>query len=135
MTDKEILNEIQHHMMETPNNGASMDSDLWDISSAIKYLNSSYRTFSSNTRTQLSISEYPTTVGVSRYDLKNFSNGIIDITRLAFHKSCTIQHILVDVPNDDPTGIPFLYPWNDRRRGWMELETGIRNREYALLQI
>ena len=97
MTDQDVLNEIQIHLLEEPNFGVLFSSDLWEADQVIAHLNSSYRDFISNTRTNLEITTIPTVVGQSRYDLADFTPDILDISRLAFDKSPTIGHLYFDL--------------------------------------
>ena len=93
MTDQDVLNEIQIHLLEEPNFGVQISSDLWEASQVIAHLNSAYRDFISSTRTNLEITTIPTVIGQSRYDLADFTLDILDISRLAFDKSPTIGHL------------------------------------------
>jgi len=42
-TDQQVLNEIQHHLIETANNGASWVSGLWTVAELTGYLNQRQR--------------------------------------------------------------------------------------------
>jgi hypothetical protein len=45
MTDQELLEEIQYHMLETPNDGASWTSDMWNEDEVASYLNGRQQRF------------------------------------------------------------------------------------------
>jgi len=84
-TDQNILNEIQYHCLETPNNGASLTNDLWTISEIIDLLNNKYNKFVGYSKLKVTQGSATTTPYLSRYDLfTNFSTELADITRAAW---------------------------------------------------
>ncbi len=69
VTDQQILNEIQYHFVETPDNGATVSSGLWTVDELVQYLN--LRQYDFLKRTGLIIRRRCVTLpnGVARVDL------------------------------------------------------------------
>lgn len=65
-TDQQILNEIQYALLETPNNGASMSSQLWTIAEVIDALNKAQQIFMKDTGLLLDHAALVTTPNVFR---------------------------------------------------------------------
>lgn len=69
MTDQELLNEIQYHMLETPNDGASWISELWTDTEVLSYINSRQQRFLTETGIVVSRATLTTIPNTPRHTL------------------------------------------------------------------
>ena len=80
--------------METPNNGASMATELWSIDEVINILNDKVNRFVSEVKHTLSIGSMATSVGVATYDLNTIDTAMVDIFRVAWLTTFGISYEL-----------------------------------------
>lgn len=106
VTDQNILNEIQHHVMETANNGASFDSDIWTIAEVVDWLNDRNRRFLAETRLIQNLGNITTVINQARYELNDLSATLIDIIRIAWVK--TSDNSSYEVSAFDPLRMDLL---------------------------
>jgi hypothetical protein len=85
VTDRNILNEIQYHTLETPNNGASISSGIWSTAEFIDALNYRLALFVAETKIHLARNTFASTIGRTRYDLgASINNRVLNIHRAAW---------------------------------------------------
>lgn len=88
-TDQELLNEIQYHLLETPNNGNSMTSDMWTVQELIAAINANQNWFSARAplilnRGSASLSGWTPAVETPVWDLSTDFPDLIDIYRASW---------------------------------------------------
>ena len=76
ISDQELLNQMQYHLIETPNNGATIGSDLWTTTEWIQYLNDRQRQFLKETGIIVTYRTDPGVIGQQRYELPEGSCGL-----------------------------------------------------------
>lgn len=91
-TDQQLLNELQYHLLETANNGASMVSDLWTVSEIVDVLNKTYETFQAKTLLTQQSTTLATNIGVHKYDLSSVDTRFSDIMRIAWIDATGTSH-------------------------------------------
>jgi hypothetical protein len=82
VSDQDILNEMQFHTLETPNQGASLSTDIWTIAEWVRVVNSRLAQFMMETKLVVTRRTFATTIGVSRYDL----NALLDTGNMKLHR-------------------------------------------------
>lgn len=82
VTDQELLNEIQHVLVETPNQGSSMSTDLWTTTEIIQYLNDRQRQLLRETGVVLKTGVVNGLPNVTRYELPE---DCITLRRVSWH--------------------------------------------------
>lgn len=110
VTDQQVLNEIQYHTMETPNDGASMSTEIWTISRVIGWLNDRTNRFLSETKQTLTRATFLTTPTQVRYDLNTLvDDDLIDLFRVAW---LDIAGVSYELQRSDPFQMDHLrYDW------------------------
>lgn len=78
----ELLNEIQYHLMEEPNGGASFNSGLWSVAEVLAYLNNRISRFLMETGCMQFRITQPVTPFPAEFE--NLPEDLIDLRRLAF---------------------------------------------------
>ncbi len=93
-TDQNILNEIQYHTLETPDNGASLDSDMWTIGEWVDYLNARAAHFLAETKLVLvRDASLATIIDTTQYDLgSGISTSLLEVHRVAWLDALGISH-------------------------------------------
>ncbi len=85
VTDQNLLNEMQYHMMETANSGSSMTSDIWTLAEVQRYLNDRHRQLIGSGKLILAVdNSISTVIGTASYDLNDISDKLVDIHRVAW---------------------------------------------------
>lgn len=82
VSDQDVLDEMQYHTLETPNQGASLSTDVWTIDEWIRALNARLAMFMQETKLVVIRKTFATTIGVSRYDL----NTLLDTGNMKLHR-------------------------------------------------
>ena len=82
VSDQDVLDEMQYHTLETPNQGASLSTDTWTIAEWVRVLNARLAQFMMETKLVVSRGTFATTIGVSRYDL----NALLDTGNMKLHR-------------------------------------------------
>lgn len=86
VTDQNLLNEIQYHTLETPDNGATLDSDMWTIGEWVDYLNARAAHFVAETKLVLSReTPFASVIDQTQYDLGTaVSTDLLEVHRVAW---------------------------------------------------
>jgi hypothetical protein len=88
ISDQELLNQMQYHLIESPNSGASIGSDLWTTTEWIQYLNDRQRLFLKETGIVVTYTTMSGVIGQQSYELPEGSCGL---RRLAWEGSSTYR--------------------------------------------
>ena len=86
VTEQNILNEMQYHTLETPDNGASLDSDMWTIGEWVDYINARMAHFTAETKLILSReTPFASVIDQTQYDLGTaVSTDLLKVHRVAW---------------------------------------------------
>lgn len=86
VTDQNILNEMQYHTLETPDSGASLDSDMWTIGEWVDYVNARMAHFTAETKLILNReTPFASVIDQQQYDLGTaVSTDLLEIHRVAW---------------------------------------------------
>ncbi len=86
VTDQNVLNEIQYHTLETADNGASLDSDMWTVGEWVDYLNVRMAHFTAETKLILNReTPFSSVNDQSQYDLgSSVSTSLLEVHRVAW---------------------------------------------------
>lgn len=93
-TDQQLLNEVQYHVIEDPNNGYSMITEIWTIEEVINYLNDRIRRFVSETKIALVHNTMPSIVDERLYNLDTMEDDLFDLNRVAWIDSAGYSYEL-----------------------------------------
>ncbi len=85
-----ILEEIQYHLLETPNEGASWGSGLWTVTEVVSYLNQRLARFYMETGVMQVHTTISGTAGQEKYDLPE---NWIDTRRVAWSQGGVVQEL------------------------------------------
>lgn len=93
-TDQNVLNEMQYHTLETPDNGASLDSDMWTIGEWVDYLNARLAHFTDETKLILTRdNSLATVIDQTTYDLGvGIDTDLLRLHRVAWVDAAGISH-------------------------------------------
>lgn len=91
--DTELLNEIQYHMVETPNSGASFGSGLWSTDEVLNYINNRQRQFMAETGVILKQGTLTTTANQKRHALPQ---DFIEVTRAVWRTASRVRYGLTE---------------------------------------
>jgi hypothetical protein len=96
-TDQNVLNEIQYHTLETPDDGASLDSDMWTIGEWVDYLNARAAHFTAETKLILTRdSSLASVIDQSQYDLgSGVDTDLLEVHRVAWLDASGTSHGLL----------------------------------------
>lgn len=96
VTDQNVLNEIQYHTLETPDNGATLDSDMWTIGEWVDYLNARMAHFTAETKLILSReTPFASVNDQTQYDLgTSVSTDLLEVHRVAWLDAVGNSHAL-----------------------------------------
>jgi len=96
-TDQDILNEMQHHTLETANLGASLASDMWTIGEWVDYLNGRTALFLRETKLVLTRDTFASVVDQTRYDLAALLDAdLLQVWRVAWLDANGVSHGLTE---------------------------------------
>lgn len=87
MIDTEVLNEIQYYVLETPDDGATLTSDLWTVAEVIGYLNQRQREFLKDTCVLYKRADLATVPGEMRHTLPD---GTIFVQHVTFRTAADV---------------------------------------------
>ena len=82
VSDQDVLDEMQYHTLETPNQGASLTTDTWTIAEWVRVLNARLAQFMMETKLVVSRQTFATVIGQSQYDL----NALLDTGNMMLHR-------------------------------------------------
>lgn len=82
VSDQDVLDEMQFHTLETPNQGASLGSDIWTIAEWVRVLNARLAQFMMETKLVVTRQTFATVIGQSQYDL----NALLDTGNMMLHR-------------------------------------------------
>jgi hypothetical protein len=91
-TDQNLLNEVQYHLLETANSGASLDSDMWTITEWIDALNHRYREFIGSTELVLNRATKVQLAEDWLIDLNALDTNLLDIRRISWVDVDGVSH-------------------------------------------
>lgn len=117
VTDQEVLDELQGHLLETQNSGASFSSGLWTVTEVVDALNQRQRRLLRDTMMLLKRADLVTTPNVTRQPLPT---DCIAVQRIAWRGSDGVRR---EVPRSDG------HDADNAILDW-ELEMGDRPRVY-----
>lgn len=94
VTEQNVLNEMQYHTLETPDNGASLDSDMWTIGEWVDYLNARLAHFTAETKLVLTRDNgLATVIDQSQYDLgTGIDTDLLTVHRVAWVDASGVSH-------------------------------------------
>ena len=98
VTDRNLLDEIQYHTLETPDDGASLDSDMWTIGEWVDYLNARAVHFTAETKLILTRdAALATVIDQTQYDLGSGVNtDLLEVHRVAWVDASGNSHGLLE---------------------------------------
>lgn len=95
ITQQKVMDDMQYHLLETPNSGASLDSDMWTVGEWVDYLNSRLALFVAETKLVLSRTTFSSVIDQTQYDLgTSVSTDLLEVHRLAWLDSSGVSHAL-----------------------------------------
>jgi len=94
VTEQNVLNEMQFHTLETPDNGATLDSDMWTIGEWVDYINSRMANFAAETKLILvRDNSLATVINQTQYDLgSGVDPDLLEVHRVAWVDAAGISH-------------------------------------------
>ena len=94
VTEQEVLNEMQFHTLETPDSGATLDSDMWTIGEWVDYINSRMANFTAETKLILNReTPFASVIDQTQYDLGTaVSTDLLGVHRVAWLDAAGISH-------------------------------------------
>ena len=125
ITEQAILNVMQRHMLETPNNGASLSSDIWTIGEWVDYLNDRAFLFR-RLGLVLNNDTFSTVIGTSQYNLlTQVSTVLLKVHRVAWLNATGVSFGLARRPLSEYDNLlPSWVDTNDTPEAWLPTEEG-----------
>jgi len=96
VTEQNVLNEMQYHTLETPDNGASLDTDMWTIGEWVDYVNARMANFAAETKLILiRDNSLATVIDQTQYDLgSGVDTDLFEVHRVAWVDANGVSHAL-----------------------------------------
>ena len=84
VTDQQVYNEIQYHLLETPNNGASYGSGLYTTAEVVARTNYRLNLFNklTNINTTLNVTQ-AVTANTKSQDVSSLASDLIDLLEVS----------------------------------------------------
>lgn len=93
-TDQQLLNELQISVIEEPNSGAYMTTEIWTVDEIAGYMNDRIKRFASEARISMVHGTLASVVDQRLYDLNDLDDDLIDLHRVAWLDSAGVSYEL-----------------------------------------